>query len=109
MKLYALLDYRVQGISVAMDSPRAKPGGTVQVQCSVQTDGKPAELHALDIRLLAPNGQPLPGYQTILLAPAGQAVLRWPLALNQPLGKHKVRVTDVISGSVAEIQLEVGQ
>jgi hypothetical protein len=109
MKLYALLEYRVQGVTVSLDAPRVKPGGAIQVQCATQTDGKPADLHALDIRLLASNGQPLPGYQTILLAPDGKASLRWPLALNHPLGKHKVLVADVVSGSTAQAEVDVGE
>lgn len=109
MKLYALLDYRVQGVSVSLAAPRSKPGAEVQVQCSIQTDGKPADLHAFDVRLLAPNGQSLPGYQTIQLAPDGQATLRWPLALNHPPGKYTVRATDVVTGCTAEAQFDVAE
>jgi hypothetical protein len=109
MKLYALLDYRVQGVSVSVDAPRHQPGGAIEVRCSVQTDGQPADLHAFAIRLLAPDRQPLPGYQTIVLAPNGQATHRWPLAWNQPRGKYTVRVVDVISGKAAEADTSVSE
>jgi hypothetical protein len=107
MKLYALLDYRIHGVSVSLNAARATPGSEVQIQCAIQTDSKPADLHALDLRLLAPDGQSLSAYRTIVLAPEGKARVCWRLALNQPLGKHKLRVTDVVSGATGEAELEV--
>lgn len=70
----------------------------------------PARRAVLDSdRWLAPSGDVLPTYQTILLAPNSQADAPWPLALNQLLGKHRVRGTDGISGTPAKVDLDVGQ
>jgi len=57
--------------------------------------------------VLGPDGAALPAYGTVVLAPAGCAEVSLPLAWNEPLGRHTLRVTDVISGSVADATWEV--
>jgi hypothetical protein len=49
----------------------------------------------------------LPAHKAALLAKDGKADLALPMALNQPLGKHTVTITDVISGEQARVDFEV--
>jgi hypothetical protein len=109
MKVYALLEYRVTGVQVkvACDGYAHRQGSIVSANCRVTTDGAAADLHALRLQVLGPDGAALPAYGTVVLAPAGCAEVSLPLAWNEPLGRHTLRVTDVISGSVADATWEV--
>ena len=102
MHVYALLDYKVQGLQATLSASQAKRGDHIRLVCKVTTEsGKSTDLHALRVSVTGPDGNVLPAYRKVLLAPNGQAELDIPLALNEPLGKHGISVLDVISGSQA--------
>jgi len=44
-------------------------GGSVTVSFEVQTEGAPADLHVLSVKVLAPDGKELPAHRTAVLAP----------------------------------------
>jgi hypothetical protein len=106
MKIYALLDYRVTGLEVAVPGGPHAPGETVPVACTVKADGAP-DLHALRLEVRGPDGAALPAYALTVLAPGGAATVRLPLALNQPPGRYKVGVIDVLSGAAADAEFQV--
>ncbi|MHC4716785.1 MAG: beta-galactosidase, partial [Planctomycetota bacterium] len=107
MKVYAVLDYRVAGVSAEPSVDAAAPGQTVIVTCRVRAQGAKPDLHAVRIRVTGPDGKDLPEYAAVLLAPGGQGEHSIPLALNQQPGRYRVDVTDVISGQSARATLEV--
>jgi hypothetical protein len=109
MQVYGIYPYRIEGVDVAVDSAAVRPGGSVTIKCQVKASQGTADLHALRVAILGPDGQPLPGYDEILLTADGKAEIALPLALNQPSGRHVVRVMELAGGQTAEAAFTVGQ
>ena len=107
LQVYAVLGYKVAGVSLTVDKPQCRPGDIIRAACTMQTDGPAADLHALRLRLLDPAGAELPAHRTVVLARDGKADVQLPLALNQPSGQYKLCVLDITSGMTAEARFEV--
>ena len=97
VKIYAILDARPATLTAQSVSPTVKPGGALSVSFTVTADGPGPDLHALRLRVLDPQGKPLPACTRTLLAPAGKATAHWPMALNDPAGKYTVEAVDVVT------------
>ncbi|MBM4036162.1 MAG: hypothetical protein FJ291_30885, partial [Planctomycetes bacterium] len=111
MRIYAVLDYRVAGLTAKADEAKLNPGDTVRVRVAIKVASrepeKVADLHPLRVRLLGPSGAELPGYRRVVLAQDGEATVEFPLALDQLPGAHVVHVADVISGLEARATFAV--
>jgi hypothetical protein len=91
---------------IVSPSPPAHAGDTVELRIMVPATSPPAR-RILRAEVVDPAGKPVPYYSRNLLAPGGAASLVLPLALNDPLGTWRVRVTDLISGERTETELQV--
>jgi len=107
MKVYALLDYRVDAVEIAVTPQVAEPGGVVTVRCSIQAEAGAPDLHAFRVSVTDPAGKRLPQYDQVVLAKQGTATATLPLALNEVQGEYVVTVKDAISGMEATTRLTV--
>ena len=83
--------------AVTVAGPRQLRRGDVGVY-RLSLDGSPAALHVLRVDVVDPSGRRAPQYSGNLMAPRGRARLTLPLALNDPAGRWKLQVSDVMSG-----------
>ena len=107
-KVYALLGYRVTGVTVDADKVYRR-GQTVAYRIGVQAGGDEPGDHIIRVEVYDPQGRLCRHYCRNLSAAGGQGQGQIDLALNEPLGNWKVRATDVVSGTVAETVFEVKQ
>ena len=103
--IIARLPYRVRGIDVERPA-RAQRGGTIGVTVSLRTDGKPAD-HVVHLDVFQPDG-------TWCYWLSGQAVTQGrkcsfdvPLAINDPTGRWRLEVRDVVTGLTRDTSLTV--
>ncbi|MBI2201105.1 MAG: beta-galactosidase, partial [Armatimonadetes bacterium] len=99
--LVAVLPYRVEGVKARAASARA--GEPVVVSAAVQAStGRPGR-HILHLQVEGPDGRLRRAYAGNVEARGG----RWegivPTALNDPKGRWKVRVREVVSGLETEV------
>jgi hypothetical protein len=83
---------------------RQGDSGTIEIGW---TGPSPAALQILRLEVTDPAGRLLRHYSGNLTGSGGTIDQPLPLALNDPVGDWKIRVTDVLSGQVAEATLEV--
>ncbi|MEI8309201.1 MAG: beta-galactosidase [Verrucomicrobiota bacterium] len=107
MNVYALLDEAITSLTVVPEKRQYRRGELAQVDCILQAGKKPADLNALRVSVTDAGGADLPAFRSTLLACEGKLRISLPLALDEPLGKHTVRVTDAISHTEAEAEFEV--
>ncbi len=67
----------------------------------------PAAFPVLHAEITDPSGKTIDDYSGNLIAPGGAASLRFPLALNDPAGTWRIRVTDLLSGQTAATEVQV--
>ncbi|MBA2480145.1 MAG: beta-galactosidase [Planctomycetes bacterium] len=96
-KLYALLPYRVTGVTVSTKD-RFAPGTALRCDISVGADGGQVGDHVLNIRAVDASGAELAWYARNILAEKGKATITLPVELN-PAGPFILVVTDVLSGT----------
>ena len=107
-KVYALLPYRVTGLTVHADKSYRR-GQTVTYRIGVQAAGDEPGDHIIRAEVYDPQGRLCRHYCRNLSVPGGKGQGRIDLGLNEQLGDWKVRATDVASGTVAEAVFEVKQ
>src|SRR5262249_7951189 len=98
-------------------SPRPLPGPTMTGPRQLRRgatgiyhlslEGSPAAVHVLRIEVVDPSGRRVPHYSSNLMAPRGRARVMLPLALNDPAGKWKLQVSDVLSGQTRVSVIDV--
>ncbi len=106
-RLYALMPYRVTGLDVA--APKAaRPGDTVNVGVTVRTGATTPRYHAVRLDVFTP-GSDAPHRQYSLTSPCpdGQGAATVPLALNDPSGTWRLRLTDAATGTTTDRTVEV--
>jgi len=96
-KLFALLPYRVEGLSVKA-TEQVQRGGTFKLEGEIKADGKPA-LHVVRVEFYRPDGREAAHYSRNLLARDGKFSGEWRLALNEDLSVWRVEVRDVVTGA----------
>jgi hypothetical protein len=67
----------------------------------------PAAFPVLHAEVTDPSGKIIDHYSGNLIAPGGAASLSLPLALNDPAGTWRIRVTDLLSGQTATMAVQV--
>ncbi len=100
-KLYAMLPYKVQGLSLSLKGGRA-PGGAVEYRAKVRAGNARPVRHVLKVQVFAPGGKKQALYSGNADTIGGVARGSFRLALNDPKGKWRLVVTDVFSGEKAE-------
>jgi len=102
-KVFALLPYAVEGVTVEPVADKVKAGAPAAVRVTLRVEAaKLAGRHCLHVEVLAPDGRPMPHYATNVLTAAATVRVTTPTALNDPAGRWLVRVTDVASGRSGE-------
>ena len=98
-KVFALLPYAVQGVTVepAADTVKAGTTATLRVTLSVGAT-ELAGRHCVHVEVLSPDGRPMPYYASNVLTAVSTVQVTVPAALNDPPGRWLVRATDVASG-----------
>jgi hypothetical protein len=107
MNVYALLDEAITSVTAVPERQQYRRGEIAQVDCFIQAGKKPADLNALRVRVTDAGGVDLAAFRSTQLVREGKLRISLPLALDEPLGKHTVRVTDAISRIEAEVEFEV--
>jgi len=95
--LYAVMPYRVTGVSVSArdDSPDA--GDTVTYDIAVQAEGGRPGMHVILVDIIGPDGKALDHYTTKLVARDGKAAGQLDTALNDLPGRWSIRAADFVS------------
>jgi hypothetical protein len=81
-------------------------GDTVDVEIRIPA-ASPTARRILRVDVVDPPGRTVPYYSRNLLAPGGASSFVLPLALNDPPGPWRLRVTDLLSGQQATVELLV--
>jgi hypothetical protein len=100
-KLLAFLPERIEGLNVSLSKPTGQPGDVLELQGSLL----PASLKdsRMVIRIEVTRDGQLQEAFTKNLAFQGHFTHPLPLALNQPQGSYRVKVTEVISGYTQDV------
>ncbi len=106
--LYALLPYRVAGLSVD-GAASAAPGDAIEVALAVQAEGGEPGTHVIHVDVQAPgeDAGERHWYSRNVTAERGRATAVIPLALNDPTGEWTVVAREVISGEQARLTVNV--
>jgi hypothetical protein len=107
-KLFAALPYKVEALELEDPAP-AKQGTIVRFPAKLVLAGGTAGRHVFRVDVTRPDGKSLLilGYNQE--APGGKAEIEVPLAYNAPVGKWKIMVSDVATGSSETTQLIVSR
>lgn len=100
--LYAVMPYRVTGVSVSSRTKSAKAGGTVAYDVAVQAEGGTPGMHVILVDVVGPGGKALDHYATKLVTRDGKATGQFDTALNDLPGRWNIRATDFVSKVVGE-------
>ncbi|HEY3415823.1 MAG TPA: hypothetical protein VGM23_02970, partial [Armatimonadota bacterium] len=97
--------YQIQGVSLNA-ALQVKRGAVLPYSVNIQgADGSVD--HVLRIEVLDPRNREPICYQQNVLAVKGRYQGRLPIALNDPVGRWQIKVTDVISGKVTATDVRV--
>jgi hypothetical protein len=100
-KLYAMLPYRVRGLSLSLEGGRS-PGDLVRYEAKVKAGRARPVRHVLKLEVLGPDGAKRSLYSRNIETRGGVARSQFRMALNDEPGKWRIMVTDVFSGESAE-------
>jgi hypothetical protein len=81
-------------------------GETAEFRFEIPDDSDRA-VHILHLEIVDPTGKAIAAYTANLRAPGGRASQLIPIALNDPVGRWYLRVTDVLSGESATASFTV--
>jgi len=109
-KVYALLPYKVESVSAHLATEGVKPGGAVRFTGEIKTSpGPPAGTHVIHAEVLDPNGKVVRCYSQNLLTKTGKVEGVVYLALSDPRGGWRLRLTDAASGRSCEAGFTVAK
>jgi len=96
--LYALLPSEITGVDL---NAGADPDCVLTWSAEVFATGTVGR-HVLRVEVFSPAGTPLPHYGGTVSCEDGTCNGTVPLALNDPVGEYRIRVTDIATGHTAE-------
>jgi hypothetical protein len=97
----------IQPLPLRLDGPgRAALGRTIAFRIGT-ADNSPRSAAVYHAAVTGPDGKAIPHYGGNLIAAKGEASLRIPIAVNDPVGRWKIELRDVADGRTAETTLEV--
>ena len=106
-KVFAALPCRLERLVAPRKIRRCRPGHEVRWTLRVEPAAAKGCGLALHVEVDGPDGKRLDCFTQNLVSTTGTFELVLPLALNQPRGRHTVRVREVASGICAELALDV--
>ncbi|MEW6358845.1 MAG: beta-galactosidase trimerization domain-containing protein [Planctomycetota bacterium] len=107
-KIFALMPYTVQGVSVKADKNKHRPGETIEYEIVLDTSaGKTMGQHCIHLDVADPKGNAMRHYARNILLDGPRQKGKLDLALNDPAGNWRLQFTDVISGRSAMLQIDV--
>ena len=106
--LFALLPYRVAGVTVAVPA-RVRAGAGLTASVSVSVDEGRPEFHVVHAAVFAPGSTTAHRqYSQNIACPNGTGEVTVPFALNDPTGTWTLELRDVASGVTARRTVELG-
>lgn len=105
-QLYALLPYRVQGVTVAA-SKECQAGEPLHITVRVTAVGATPGTHVVHVEAIGPDGQARAHYASNAKLHNGAGTLSVPTALNDPKGRWKLGIRDVATGVSGEAMVEL--
>jgi len=106
-KLYALLPYRVDRVSLTA-AGQAVPAGKLTYRIAVRA-GAPLGPHVVRVTVFGPEGKERKYYARNLLAPGGRATGDLVFALDDPAGTWKIVAKDVATGVSGRALVKLGR
>jgi len=106
-KLFALLPYRVEKLTVGLNRSAVRAGETVMISVEVVTDGKPAGRHVIHLGAQRPDGETAMYLSQCAEAKDGKARLAIPLAINEPVGEWQLHLTDAATKVSKRVKIDV--
>jgi hypothetical protein len=106
-QLYALLPWRVVSVEAGNLRKEYRCGEKVECEISVRTSPAAKAIHVVHVEVLSPNGKPYKEYSRNMSCAGGKGLTSFRLALNDPVGKWKVILTDVATGTRGEREFAV--
>jgi hypothetical protein len=104
--VFCTLPYEVSRI--AIDAPTlVAMGNRLDFSLVVRSIGDLPDDHLVAVQLFDPTGVELRHYRRTFVAEAGHAKGYIPLAFNETEGVHALRATDLLTGIVSEIDIEI--
>jgi hypothetical protein len=97
--LFALLPYRVTGVTVTPTKAQAQPGERVPIGLTIQTASGTPGRHAVRVSVLRPDGTESDAYTGNLALTGGKGSFELPFALNDPAGTWTLNVRDAATGA----------
>jgi hypothetical protein len=110
-RLYSCLPYKVEKLDIALDKPEWKTSETVTFSASLAGSEplQESDYHVIRAEVTDAKGEYRRFYRYCIPAPGGKGKGEIPLALNDPSGDWKLRLTDVATGVAAEKTFKVGK
>ncbi len=99
-RLYAMLRYRVQGLSLSVSGGRAR-GEAIRYEAKVRVGRARPARHVFKVEVFGPDGEKRDLYSGNVEARGGIARGGIRLALNDTPGRWRLAVTDAFSGEAA--------
>jgi hypothetical protein len=103
----AVLPYRVQGLAVSADSAAVDQGNTLQCRVEVRTDGPKPGRHVIRVDALGPDGVVSGVHSQNLTMEKGEGAIVFRTARNEPVGRWRLVLRDMATGTRAERPVEV--
>lgn len=98
--LFALLPYEVKGVRVSA-SKHIRQGEDLEYKAAIEGTKNPG-LHVFHVELTSPKGENVSYYADNVVGEGGKCQGLISLALNEAVGKWKLRVRDVATGMTVE-------
>ena len=106
--IYSCLPYQVKGITI-QPPQQAKQGDTVRCAVRVEIDGDQPARHVLHVDAYQPDGECRDLLSYSIITRDGKGAVELPLAWNAPVGRWRLVVRDVATGTQAEAPFAVAQ
>jgi hypothetical protein len=95
--LFSALDHRVDAVQVVA-TPTVNAGRRVAVKIDVRTDGPPPGKRLVAVDMAPEDGQAPAWARRFVACENGAGEAYFPVALNEMIGKYRVRARDLLSG-----------
>ena len=99
------LPYRIEGI--AIETTPARQGENAEVTVGLTGAPDTGIVHVLRFEFVRPDGEISLGMTQKRVAQGRACAIDVPIAWNDPVGTWRVQVTDVVTGTSAEVPLEI--
>jgi len=108
-RLYSCLPYKVEKLEVKLDKPKWSLSeiATFSASLTASEPLKDSDEHVIRVEVTDADGKYRRFYRYCIPAPGGKGKGEVPLALNDPPGEWKLRLTDVATGVAAETTFSV--